>query len=305
MIYDLTSFLTTIAAASASIVAILGGFIASKLISLSSERSATTERLKQITEELDVRISEKNRIQAENDIVDALDFIRKHITDLMYNKNIDDIYDESEQPILQKDVLSVYWEKAKNVYNRFFSAFKEKESQLNGDDVPTVLAREYATDNFSYEVCREIAAELKRQQKSADRAKRNANNFLGFSWDYPDIFENITEQATVVSGYWYDENVKLVNRQQSEIMILELQKKQIEKQLHLLRKPKGMRLGLGIFAIFSGLCIILPLAFTPFTTENIRYYSMVKIGFLCFFSLGLIAIFLYLVYLLKWDDEKK
>ena len=48
MSYDLTAVLTTIAAASASIVAILGGFIASKLIAISSERSAVLDHLKQM-----------------------------------------------------------------------------------------------------------------------------------------------------------------------------------------------------------------------------------------------------------------
>ena len=50
MLYELTSFLTTIAAASASIVAILGGYIASKLISLDSERNENIDRIKEIKE---------------------------------------------------------------------------------------------------------------------------------------------------------------------------------------------------------------------------------------------------------------
>lgn len=49
MVYDLTTVLTTIASASASIVAILGGFIASKLITISSERAAALDRVKKLT----------------------------------------------------------------------------------------------------------------------------------------------------------------------------------------------------------------------------------------------------------------
>ena len=64
MTHDLTTVLTTIAAASASIVAILGGFIASKLIAISSERSAALERLKQINEELAFHVSERDKFQA-------------------------------------------------------------------------------------------------------------------------------------------------------------------------------------------------------------------------------------------------
>ena len=43
-----SSLLLTIAGASASFVAILGGFIASKLISLNSERDSTQSKLKQL-----------------------------------------------------------------------------------------------------------------------------------------------------------------------------------------------------------------------------------------------------------------
>ena len=60
MSYDLTAVLTTIAAASASIVAILGGFIASKLIAISSERSAVLDHLKQINKELVFHVSERD-----------------------------------------------------------------------------------------------------------------------------------------------------------------------------------------------------------------------------------------------------
>ncbi|MCD7723964.1 MAG: hypothetical protein LUI12_00160 [Clostridiales bacterium] len=304
MTYDLTSFLTTIAAASASIVAILGGFIASKLISLSSERSAAIERLKQITEELDVRTSEKNRIQAENDADDAFDFVREHITALMSNESLDAIYDESERPVLQKSVLSDYWDKAKNVFALYCSAAKEKGFRLNDDHVPMTLARDYTDDDFCYSVCREIGSEFERQQKAAERAKKKAQDSLGLSFDYPDISEIMTKQVTP-GGYWYSKNAERIDEQKSAITILELQKEQTEKQLRSLKKPKGMWLGLCIFAVFSILCIILPLAFTPFSTEDVYYYLLVKTVFIALFSLGLIAIFLYLVYLLRWDDRDK
>lgn len=57
-IYDLTPLLTTIAAASASIVAILGGFIASKLISISTERDAVSSKISEV-EQRKIRRSEK------------------------------------------------------------------------------------------------------------------------------------------------------------------------------------------------------------------------------------------------------
>lgn len=160
----------------------------------------------------------------------------------------------------------------------------------------------YADDDFCYSVCREIGSEFEGRQKAAERAKKKAQAPLGLSFDYPDISEIMTEQVAT-NGYWYEKNAERIDEQKSAITLLELQKEQIEKQLRSLKKPKGMRLGLSIFAVFSILCIILPLAFTPFSTENVHYYLMAKTVSIAFFSLGLIAIFLYLVYLLRWDDK--
>ena len=98
MSYDLTAVLTTIAAASASIVAILGGFIASKLIAISSERSAVLDHLKQINKELEFHVSERDKIQAENDEDDALDFIRDAIDDLYADNSLENVYLNVDHP---------------------------------------------------------------------------------------------------------------------------------------------------------------------------------------------------------------
>ena len=75
MSYDLTAFLTTVAASSASIVAILGGFIASKLITISGERDALLVKLNSIEEELRYKSAELDNRRKENDICDAISFI--------------------------------------------------------------------------------------------------------------------------------------------------------------------------------------------------------------------------------------
>ena len=112
MPYDLTTVLTTIAAASASIVAILGGFIASKLIAISSERSAALERLKQIDEELAFHVSERDKFQAENDEDDALDFIRDAIDDLYNDIPLETVYSNVDHPRIPMETLKPYWDRA-------------------------------------------------------------------------------------------------------------------------------------------------------------------------------------------------
>ena len=66
MMYDLTEILTTISAASDSSVAILVGFIAGNLITISGERSGVLERIKQIDEELSLIIDERDKLKIIN-----------------------------------------------------------------------------------------------------------------------------------------------------------------------------------------------------------------------------------------------
>ena len=63
--YDLTTVLTTIAACSASIVAILGGFIASKLIAISAERDEVNTRISELDEEIEFFKEERDMLQLE------------------------------------------------------------------------------------------------------------------------------------------------------------------------------------------------------------------------------------------------
>ena len=60
--YDLTTVLTTIAACSASIVAILGGFIASKLITINAERDEVNTRIAELDEEIDFFTEERDML---------------------------------------------------------------------------------------------------------------------------------------------------------------------------------------------------------------------------------------------------
>lgn len=83
MMYNLTDTLTTIVACSASIVAILGGFIASKLIAINAERDEVNTRISEIDEEIEFFTKERNLHQAELDEDDALNFVKENIEVLL------------------------------------------------------------------------------------------------------------------------------------------------------------------------------------------------------------------------------
>lgn len=100
--YDLTSILTTIAACSASFVAILGGFIASRLISLNAERDEIQTRLSEINEEIVFYEKERNTSQSAIDEDDALDFIIDNIVGIIEKNPMMPFIKKKTIPVLKK-----------------------------------------------------------------------------------------------------------------------------------------------------------------------------------------------------------
>lgn len=102
---DYSSFFYSIAGCSATNIAIIGGFIASKLISISSDRDAVLDKIKEIDDELEMKTSQyKESVKKLNDD-DAFDFVRDNISMLMDNKSIDVVYKTEEKPRLDYFIM--------------------------------------------------------------------------------------------------------------------------------------------------------------------------------------------------------
>ena len=76
---DYTSFFYSIAGCSATIIAIIGGFIASKLISISADRDKILDKIKEIEDELDMKTRQYNEAMEELNADDAFGFVRDNI----------------------------------------------------------------------------------------------------------------------------------------------------------------------------------------------------------------------------------
>ena len=311
MSYDLTAFLTTVAAASASIVAILGGFIANKLITINGERDAVLDKLSSIKEELRFKQADRDARQRENVSDDALSFIRDHIDGVFTLKPLDDVYDTAESQCIIKDRLQEYWKKALELCQELITSFSQV-AEFNSDSLPKEIARKYAGDNFSYEVLEELMQYLKRQIKEDERrqqeASRKSNPLAALtmpSIDYSTIVDSIALVRPVIASGNYSFNEKKITELTSDISYLEFQKTQLEEQRKVLAKPNGMKAGLVIFALFAVACIIVPLAMSPCYTDSLCEFWIIKLTILILFIAGLAAIFGYLVYLLRWKENSK
>lgn len=289
--YDLTSILTTIAACSASFVAILGGFIASRLISLNAERDEIQTRLSEINEEIVFYEKERNTSQSAIDEDDALDFIIDNIVGIIEEESLDTVYKEENHPRIEKAVLIPYWEKAMNVLSLLYDDLKDRNDddvyKENEDNIPISVAK-MLQDDFEYDICKEIVEHL-------DSQSSGFPNYLGAI--------TAAKMPRISNGLWYAKAQDRVTTYQSKVDWLNLQKNQLSIRKKALSCPKGMRLGLLLFAAFSILNIVCPLIMTPFVTDDFVVYSRLKIIVITIFGVGLALTLLYLIYLLHWKKS--
>lgn len=289
MVYDLTSILTTIAACSASIVAILGGFIASKLIAINAERNEVDTRISELDEEIGFFTKERDMLQEQLDEDDALDFICDNIEYIINRSSLDDVYKEEERPRLEKEVLRPYWNRAEKTHSQYCAIVKKSigigNYEENDDGVPVEAAKVF-THDFEYAVCKKICEHIEKQGSLPAALLRGLD-------------------APIITGKWYADTQEKVTSADNKISYLMMQRKQQETRFKALKKPKGMKLGLALFAVFSAINIVYPLSLSPYVTESYQCYSQTKIVAVSAFAVGLALIMIYLVYLLHWGNKKK
>lgn len=109
---DYSSFFYSIAGCSATIIAIIGGFIASKLISISADRDNVLDKIKEINDEFNMKTKQHDDIIEKLDDDDALDFVRDNVSMLVDHRSIDIVYKPEEKPKLDYFKMERYWVRA-------------------------------------------------------------------------------------------------------------------------------------------------------------------------------------------------
>lgn len=151
--FDLTSFLTTISAGSASFVAILGGLIAQKAIDINNERTAVEEEIKELREQkklLEDEIADREDWMEEDD---AISFIGRHPKELLQGEDFltaADLDDMSGYEDLES--LDAYWKKAQKVLGQYAENIDKPYYNLV-KTVQEVIAKSGILDAFITSIC--------------------------------------------------------------------------------------------------------------------------------------------------------
>lgn len=278
---DLTLF-STIASASASFVAIIGGLIASKLITINGERESVETHILELDELIEMKSKEEASIGQELDEDDAIDYITDHIDDIAEKTSLTDVYETDKPQRLEFETLEEYWDIAIGLYEKFQAANTDG-CEVNDDDIPIGLAMEFAEDNFMYSLCEKFA-----KMES------------GAAWA---IHRGLS--ATTANTAWYNGKRKEQNTILRELDVLKLQREQAVRQKNALAKPPHMKLGLIIFAGIIVFCILMPLLFMKLIPNYPNIQSCAETTCLIFATIGLLSTIFYMGSLLRWKHRKE
>lgn len=280
MTLDLSLF-STISSASASFVAIIGGLIASKLITINGERESIEARILELDELIEMKSKEEASIGQQLDEDDALDYITDHIDDIADKTSLADVYETDKPQRLEFEILEEYWNIAIGLYEKFQKANIDG-CEVNDDDIPIELATEFAEDDFMYSLCEKFA-----KMES------------GAAWI-------LTKSLSVTAAHtdWYNGKRKEQNAILRELDVLKLQKEQAVRQKNALVKPPHMKLGLIIFAGIIVFCILLPLLFMKLIPHYPNIQSCAETTCLIFATIGLLSTIFYMGRLLQWKHNK-
>lgn len=148
--YDLTDILSVMIGCTATFVAIIGGLIANKAISDTTEKESIDKQLKQIHAETAINEKDLDWLYNWIDEYNAKEFIRNNLEDLLNQKKFSEVYDPNDSIEIEYSKLSEYWGKAVDVVKKFNTV---SLTEKNNDGVPKKLIEEL--DEFQYAICSE------------------------------------------------------------------------------------------------------------------------------------------------------
>lgn len=287
MEYDLSPVLSTITASSATFIAIIGGLVANKAISNFAEKESIEHQIELNDSELEFsqnRFEELSKIVCE---MDAEDYIRDNLEDLIQCKSLSEIYDKTADTFISFDELLPYWDKAIDAVKIYTKLYQNSLGNLErtSDSVPIELINKL--DSFQYRICRDYHAEIENQ----------AVSFLG-----PIAFV----ASATISNNVEERNANLVEMKklEEEMERIQLKNEILDHRLDILGRGRAVTRDLKYFVALLIINIVIPVIFMLFNpTDSLLWYRIESIVSVVLFAIGLIYMvkYLYSLFFSKGD----
>lgn len=294
--------LSTVVQSSAVFVAIVAGFIISRLLALSSERSGIQTRIRDL--KLQVNIKKENIDILEKSLLtwDAEDFLED-------SDVVDKIIESRGQISLtdamklvtylnrSEDELRPYWEDAIKVTKEAFHLIGENLTEfLVESENFEVLLKNSGVNISSYrlKIFQQIFGVYLREYEKRQNPLGAMMNSLA-NIRMPDF-----RSASEANSYeTLKRDIEILRRDNNA---LEIQVSDLNIQLQQLGQPQGVILGIIFLFYFSLVGIVIPVLLMPFATDKFTSYHKWVI-FILFVS-GLIFFFVYLFKLVRQLADK-
>jgi hypothetical protein len=298
---DTNSLFSTIIQSAATFVAIVAGFIFSKLLSLSAERNSLQSRIRDINVQLETQkqdlISLKKKLLEwdVNDFFENSDVLKEIIDNreqASLSKAMKLVYDCN----LSEEELIPYWEESINMVENAFRIIEDNFAQFDFDTIEQYL-KNLGINLSSYRlniylrIYSQIYEKYQRQ-----KGPLGIITALSSSFTLP----NVTSHAEANQYRILNRDIENHERTKNA---MEIQVSDLNNQLKHLAQPKGSRLGLIFLAYFSLVSIVIPvfdLSFPPKKFPKLYIWII----FLLFLS-GLVFFFLYLFKLINQLSENQ
>jgi len=264
--YDPNLFLSTTAQATAALVAIIGGFLVSRLIALVSEKSQQSQSLEELRSKRRVKDAEleKFRNTVNSGIQkwfreDNLDNILEARGNSNYTKMVDD-FDTTGN---DRQVIAEYANNLKNIVTRAFKELGEvyKSPSIIPDSSAKMRADGIRIDpGHDEEIFERVASfssaslDSGRQPAEAEPAK----NFGPQKITSPEQIESMPTAPTMVSSR-HDAAIRERDRLNEELGVIVGEIKLLESRLPAMGQQRWLINGFLILAYFSVIGIVYPL----------------------------------------------
>lgn len=287
---DPNTLITTIISTTSSIVSITGGFLVSRLISLSAEKNGILAKISDLQKEIDSLQSSIDEIELRN-----LESDREYFFDEAYKKIIE--YDTSLEELVEDD-----------------------EANINDRTIEELRP--------IFNLIHKILADLNTGVESLTELPNDFSDFVNktnlvydkkFEYEYSKIFNFMIETVNRQSSFWnikyspatYIRSGKTRDEIEDELDALITQRNLKEKliestkdSLERIGRPEGIVSGLWFIIVSSILGIMFPVTLLPMENENFTVEIKVLLIFFFLVILTYFATYLYVLVQRLYPSKK-
>lgn len=298
---DLSLLISTIITSTAALVAIIGGFLVSRVITLSGEKNSIQKKIREIDKELNIK---KEMLESAKQVVeeeDIDDFVQHYAEDILFNKkSLEDILEEEQSINLNRDVIESTIDRILEI-SQFI---KDKIKSTDDNYVLPTDFNEFIRDNKIkidedrdrswYELIYDIILRHIPQKQPGI-----------LNVDVLSSISDIGYFKPILSSQEYNANVRKVKQLEEDIKVLEALMNAEQDMLMGYGKISGLWGGLAVLIYACIVGIIIPSFLLPYP---IGYYddSAIRILLIALFISELVVLFSYLGFsmyrLTKKDD---